>query len=191
MSRQIILASTSPRRLLLFKLLGIKFLAVDSGFKEVVDSKLSHEDLVKFLALGKARAAAKKYPKAVIVAADTMVSFGGKIIGKPKNKRDAEQMLKSFSGNAQDVITGVAVLDSQTKQVIITSDKIKVYFKKLSVQDISAYIKTGEPFDKAGGYGPQGPGFNLIDKIDGDFTNILGLPMTIVLNALEKLGVKV
>jgi len=191
MQRQIILATTSPRRLQLFKLLGIKFLAVDSGFEEVIDPKLSHEDLVKFLALGKARAAAKKYPKAVIVAADTMVSFRGKIIGKPKNKQEAEKMLKSFSGNAQDVITGVAVLDAQTKQVIVAVDKIKVYFKKLSAQNISAYIKTGEPFDKAGAYGPQGLGFNLIDRIEGDFTNILGLPMTIVFNALEKLGVKV
>ena len=86
MNRQIILASTSPRRLELFKLLGIKFKAADSGYEEIVDSKLNHQDLVKFLAVGKAEAAAKKYPKAVVVAADTMVSFRGKIIGKPKLK---------------------------------------------------------------------------------------------------------
>jgi septum formation protein len=191
MNRQIILASTSPRRLELFKLLGIKFKAADSGYEEIVDPKLNHKDLVKFLAVGKAEAAAKKYPKAVVVAADTMVSFRGKIIGKPKNKAGAEKMLKSFSGKAQEVITGVAVLDAQTKQVVVAADKIKVYFKKLSERDISAYIKTREPFDKAGAYGPQGLGFNLIDRIEGDFTNILGLPMVIVFNALEKLGVKV
>jgi septum formation protein len=191
MKRQIILASTSPRRLELLRLLRIKFKAVDSGYEEVVNPRLNHYDLVKFLALGKARAAARKYPKDVIIAADTMVSFRGKIIGKPKNAKDAEKMLKSFSGKAQDVITGVAVLDAQTKQVVTATDKIRVYFKKLSASEISKYIKSGEPFDKAGAYGPQGLGFNLINKIEGDFTNILGLPMVIVFNALEKLGVKI
>jgi len=191
MHRQIILASKSPRRLQLFKLLKIKFKAVDSGYREVVNPRLSHKDLVRFLALGKATAAARKYPKAVIVAADTMVSFKGKIIGKPKSKKDAEKMLKSFSGKAQEVITGVAVLNASTKQVVTAVDKIKIYFKKLSDADISAYIKSGEPFGKAGGYNLQGLGFNLIKKIEGDFTCALGLPMTIVFNALEKLGVEI
>ena len=96
MKRQIILASTSSRRLELFRLLGIKFKVVNPDYEETVDSKLKHQDLVKFLAMGKARAAAEKYPKAVIVAADTMVSFQGKILGKPKNKKDAKRMLKKF-----------------------------------------------------------------------------------------------
>lgn len=174
----------------MFRLLKIKFRAADSGFKEVVDSKLSHKDLVTFLALGKATAAAKKYPKAIIIAADTMVSFRGKAIGKPKNKKEAVKMLKSFSGKAQEVITGVAVLDAQTRQVVTAVDKIKIYFKKLSAQDISSYVNSGEPFDKAGGYNLQGAGFELIQKIEGDFTCALGLPMSIVFNALEKLGVK-
>jgi septum formation protein len=191
MQRQIILASTSPRRKQLLKLLNIAFKAVDSGYEEIVNLKLSHRDLVKCLAVGKAHSAAKKYPKAIIVAADTMVSFRGKIIGKPKNRQEAEKMLKSFSGKAQEVITGFAVLDAKTKQVIAGGDKIKIYFKKLSSRDISAYIKSGEPFDKAGGYNLQGLGFNLIEKIEGDFTCALGLPMTAVFNALEKLGVKI
>jgi septum formation protein len=191
MTRQIILASKSPRRLQLFKLLKIKFKAADSGFKEVVNPRLSHKDLVQFLALGKAQAAAKKYPKAVIIAADTMVSFKGKVLGKPKNKKDAEKMLKSFSGKAQEVITGVAILDTSTKQVVVAVDKIKIYFKKLSDAEISAYVNSGQSLDKAGAYGPQNLGFNLIKRIEGDFTNILGLPMTTVFNALEKLGVKI
>lgn len=171
--------------------MGIKFKAVDSGYEEIVDPNLSHKDLVRFLAVGKAQAAAKKYPKAVIVAADTMVSFGGKAIGKPKNKQEAEKMLKNFSGKAQEVITGVAVLDAQTKQIITAVEKIKISFKKLSIQDISSYVNNSEPFDKAGGYNLQGLGFNLIQKIEGDFSRALGLPMTIVFNALEKMGVKV
>lgn len=175
----------------MFKLLGIKFKAVDSGYEEVVDPKMSHENLLKFLAAGKANAAAKKYPRAIIVAADTMVSFRGKILGKPKNEADAIRMLKSFSGKRQEVITGFAVLDAKTRQVISSVDKIEVRINNLTSGDIAAYVNSGEPFDKAGGYGPQGLGFNLIEKIDGDFTNILGLPMTGIYNALEKLGVKI
>ncbi len=191
MNRKIILASTSPRRQQIFKLLDIKFKVADSGYEEVVNPKLKHEELVKFLALGKAHAAAKKYPNAIIVAADTMVSFRGKAIGKPKNKEEAEKILKAFSGQSHEVISGVAVLDAKSKQVIIFVDKIKIYFKKLSPKDIAAYIKSGNPFDKAGGYNLQGPGFSLISKIEGDFSCGLGLPMTKVFNTLEKLGVKI
>lgn len=191
MQRQIILASISPRRKQLMGLLGIKFKVVDSGYKEVMDPKFKPEDLVKFLALGKAHAAAKKYPRAIIIAADTVVSFGGKAIGKPKNKTDAEKMLKSFSGKAHYVITGVVVLDAKSRQIITGVEKIKIYFKKLSNQAISAYVKSGEPFDKAGGYNLQGPGFGLIEKIEGDFSNGLGLPMAFVFNALQKLGVNI
>jgi len=175
----------------MFPLLGIEFKAADSGYEEIVDYNLSHRDLVVFLAFGKARSAAKKYPNAIIVSADTMVSFRGKVIGKPKNKAEAAAMLKSFSGKSQDVITGVAVLDAQSKQVVTAVDKFTVHFKKLSAKDIADYIKKGNPYDKAGGYNLQGPGLNIIRKLEGDFSCALGLPMTIVFNALEQLGLEV
>jgi septum formation protein len=191
MKRQIILASTSPRRLELFKLLNIEFKVVDSGYEEIVKNNLSHTELVKFLALGKAEAAAKKYPRALIVAADTMVSFRGEIIGKPKDKAEAIAMLKSFSGKVQILVTGVVVMDAASGKKVITVVTSKIYFKKLSERDILDYVRRANPYDKAGGYNLQGLGLNLIKKVEGDFTNNLGLPMGVVFNALQKLGVKI
>lgn len=184
MNKQIILASVSPRRAQLVKLLDLKFKIAGSGYKEIVDNRLSHEQLVKFLALGKAKAAAKKYPRDIIIAADTMVSFEGQIIGKPKSLKEAKKMLKNFSGKIQYLITGVVIMDAARNKIIQKSVKSKIYFKKLSHQDINNYVKIGKPLDKAGGYNLQGPGLNLIQKIQGDFTNNLGLPMNIVFNAL-------
>src|SRR3989344_3836015 len=122
MERQIILASTSPRRREIMKLLKIKFKAVDSGYEEVLHGHLPHHELVKFLALGKAKAAAKKYPKAIIIAADTLVSFKGKVLGKPKNKREAVKMLSELSGTSHTVFSGMAVMDAQAKKIISGHD---------------------------------------------------------------------
>jgi septum formation protein len=191
MQRQIILASTSPRRRELFKLLNVKFKAVDSGYEEIMDQSMRHDDMVRFLALGKAHSAAKKYPKAVIISADTVVSFKGKAIGKPRSNPEAQKMLKSFSGKAQDVVTGTVVLDAVSKRVVTNVTKIKVHFKKISAKEINDYIKTGEPFDKAGGYAPNGGGMNLIKKIEGEFTSCLGLPLGVIVSAFEKLNIKI
>ena len=191
MKKQIILASVSPRRKMLLKLLRIKFKAVDSGYKEIMHKHLSHHELVKFLALGKAEAAAKKYPQSIIIAADTVVYFKGKAVGKPKNKADAFSMLKSFSGKAQELVTGVVVMDSENKIILSKVFKDKIYFRNLSNSQIAAYIKSGESLDKAGGYGPLGKGINLVKKLEGDYTAALGLPMEFVVNALLKLGVEV
>ena len=191
MKRQIILASISPRRRELMKLLKIKFKAVDSGFDEVINPGLSHGAMVKRLALSKARAAAKKYPSAIIIAADTVVSFTAKIIGKPKDKTDAFKMLKSFKNKSQDVVTGVVVMDAAKKKVFSATVKNKIYFKDLSGSEILEYINSGESLDKAGGYGPLGKGMNLIKKIEGDYTTCLGLPLEFVFNSLRKLNVEV
>jgi septum formation protein len=191
MKRQIILASISPRRRELMNLLKIKFKAVDSGYTEVMHKHLSPKDLVRFLAVGKARAAAKKYPKAIIIAADTVVSFKGKAIGKPKNKQEVFKMLKSFSGQTQEVFTGAVVLDAANKAILTTVATSKIYFKALSQKEIFTYSKSGEAMDKAGGYGPLGKGMNLLKKIEGDYTTAIGLPMEFVFNALAKLDVEV
>lgn len=173
------------------KLLKIKFKAVDSGYEEVMHKYMAHGELVKFLALGKARAAAKKYPKAVIIAADTIVSFRGKAIGKPKNRKEAFLMLKEFSGKTHSVFSGVAVLDARSKKVFSWHDTVKVTFKKLSAKEINNYLSFGQAMDKAGAYGPLGKGINLIEKIQGDITTDLGMPLGFVFNSLRKLGVKV
>ena len=189
--RQIILATVSPRRRQLFKLFGLKFKAADSGYEEVFDDKMTPEQLVQFLALGKARAAAKKYPNSIIVAADTVVVFRGKVLGKPKNRSEAVAMLKSFSGKKQRLVTGLAVLDAASGKMVKEVIASDIYFKKLASAVIARYIKTENPYDKAGGYNLQGGGINLLAKIGGDFTNNLGLPMGKVFNALIKLGVKI
>ena len=190
MIRQIILASTSPRRKQLVELMSIKFKAVDPGYEEVTLPGVPHEKMVKLLALGKAQAAAKKYPNAIIVAADTMVSFNGKVIGKPKDKKEAAEMLRSFSGKPQTIISALAILDAKTKKVFCEAEKFKAVFKKLSSKDISNYIATGEGVDRAGAYAFQGIGFNLIARMEGDFTTAVGLPMGLLYNGLKKFGVK-
>ncbi len=187
--KQIILASTSPRRRQVIELLGQKVLIVGSDYEEIVNPKLSHKNLVKFLALGKAEAVAEKHPNAVIISADTMVSFKGQIIGKPNNEQEATSMMKMFSGKSFKVITGTVVLDTSKGRKVTGVTDIIITFKKLSKQQIAEYVKTKEPYDKAGGFNLQGGGFNLIAKINGDFTHGLGLPMTFVFNALKKLGV--
>ena len=191
MRKEIILASTSPRRKQLMELLHIKYKVADSGYEEIIQKHLSHKQLVRFLALGKAKAAAKKYPRALIIAADTMVSFRGKAIGKPKNKAEAAAMLKSFSGKAQTLVTGVAVMDAASGKMLTKIITSKIYFKKLSDRDIQDYVCKANPFDKAGGYNLQGLGLSLIKKVQGDFTNNLGLPMGVVFNALQELGAEV
>lgn len=149
---------------------------------------LSHKKQVVFLAMGKAKTTAKKYPKAIIISADTMVLFKGKIIGKPKTETEAHKMLKDFSGKSQSILTGIVVLDAASKKMLIACVETKLLFKKLSDKDIFSYIKTDNPYDKAGGYNLQAGGLKLIKKIEGDFTNNLGLPMGFVFNALQELG---
>jgi septum formation protein len=191
MNQQIILASTSPRRKQLFSLLGVKFAAVDSGYEEVITQDLPHDKLVVKLALGKAEEAAKKYKNAIIIAADTVVSFNGIALGKPKTKEEAIKVLKNLSGKKHLIVTGLVILNSKTKKVFKAANTVKIYFRKLSNQEILNYIKTGEPFDRAGAYAFQHKGFNLVEKMDGDVTTAIGLPMEIVYNGLKKFGVKI
>ncbi len=186
--RKIILASASPRRKQLLSLLAIKFKSVDSKYEEVLHQHLAHQDLVKFLAMGKAKAAAKKFPNAIIIAADTIVSFQGRALGKPKNAEEAIQTLRKLSGKTNEVYSGVCVIDTKTGKIVNVFDKVKVYFKKLSEIEIKNYVASKEPLDRAGSYAMQGLGFNLIKKIEGDITTVIGLPMTVVYNALKKFG---
>lgn len=191
MGREIVLASISPRRRELMKLLKIKFKAVDSGYEEVMHRHLPHDQLVEFLALGKAKSAAKKYSSSIIISADTIVSFQGKAIGKPKNKSDLLKMLKSFSGKPQEAVTGTVVLDARSGKVFSDVSKVKIVFRKLSQKEILEYAEDKQAYDKAGGYGPIDKGINLLQSINNDYTIALGLPVSFVLNSLIKLGVKV
>ena len=187
---KIILASTSPRRKQLHEMLEGNFKVVDSGYKEVIRPRLGVAGVVKFLALGKAKAAAKQHPNSIIIAADTVVELGGKILGKPHTAAKAKVMLKQLSGKAHYIFTGVAVINAANGQEFLGVDKVKVVFRKLSGEEINSYVATKEPLDRAGAYALQGIGFKLIKEINGDLTTAIGLPMSLVYNGLQQLGIK-
>ncbi len=187
--KQIILASTSPRRRQLIKLLGIPFKVVASNYHEVHHKHFTPKQLVGFLAEGKAAATAKKYPNSIIVGADTIVVHKGKIFGKPKDKEDARKMLSKFSGQAQDVLTGVCVINLSAHKKVTKVVKSKLYFRKLNKQAIENLLSAGNFLDKAGAYAVQDHGAGLIRKVSGDYTNVVGLPLEALGKMLKKIGV--
>jgi len=171
--------------------MGLDFEAVVSDFEEKIDAKLSPHKLAEKLSLGKAKSVAYKYNNAIIIAADTFVIFNEKIIGKPIDDKDAKRILRLLSGKGHSIITGFTILDTKVNRSVTKSVETKVTFKKLSDKEIDSYIKTGEPLDKAGAYGIQEKGGIFIKKIDGDYFNIVGLPIYSVVEELKKFGVEV
>jgi septum formation protein len=169
----------------------LKFKVADSKYHEVLHKGMSHEALTKYLALGKAKALEKKYPEAIIIGADTLVSINGKVLGKPHTRIKAKQMLGILNGKSHQIVTGLAIFDAKNKRVFSGIDKVTVYFKNLTSVQIDEYVASGEPLDRAGAYALQGLGFNFIKRIDGDLTTAIGLPMSLVYNGLQKLGIKI
>lgn len=187
---KIILASASPRRREILSGVGMDFEVLVS---EADEGTVSPEGLetgvyVQELALLKASAAAKAADEkeAIIIAADTVVAASGEILGKPKDEEDAFRMLKSLSGKCHSVFTGICVMRKKNAYSVCAAVQTRVYFKELSDKQIESYIKTGEPMDKAGAYGIQGKGSVLIEKIEGDYFNVVGLPVSRLAEILEK-----
>ena len=184
---QIVLASGSPRRRQLLEQAGIPHKVVVSNADETVSG--SPEEQVKELALRKAQAVIPMLDgedDMVIIAADTIVYINGEVLGKPENRDHAFEMLSKLSGNTHEVYTGVAILhDFRIAHVF--ADMTEVTFRHLSDEEILDYIATGEPFDKAGAYGIQERGSVLVDRINGDFYTVMGLPISKVYAALERL----
>lgn len=189
--KKIILASTSPRRKELFAKLRIPFEIQASDYEEDMTIPMSPVELVEYLSLGKAQSAALKNPNAIIIAADTFVVFENKFLGKPKSESDAKEMLRMLSGKENDVVTGVTIIDTETGKQISFHDTSKVFIQELSDEIIDNYIKTGDPMDKAGAYAIQEIGSILIERIEGDFFNIMGLPLRRLAQELENFGIKV
>lgn len=190
---KLILASGSPRRRDILSEQGLSFTVFTADFDEHSVSLANPEQGVQQLALGKAKAAMEKWRSegrlltedTVFLGADTIVVSDGIPMGKPADKADAFATLKRLSGKAHQVYTGVALC--RPEQAECFAVKTDVYFKPLSDETIQAYIATGEPMDKAGSYGIQGRGGELVEKIDGDYLNVVGLPAKEVLNRLQKL----
>ena len=173
--KKIILASKSPRRKKILEQVGLNFEVMVSDFDETKIKFKTPQEMVEKLSLAKAKLIAKKNPGAIIIGADTTVIFKKEIIGKPKSKADAFRILRLLSGNTHEIVTGFTVIKgskSITKHVIS-----KVKFKKLSNAEIKAYVATGEPMDKAGGYGIQEKGGLFMENITGDYFNVVGLPI--------------
>lgn len=186
----LILASASPRRRELLQKAGYNFDVVPAKVSEIPDKNLNANDQILDIARRKARAtlAQVKLHKPepfVILAADTEVILDKDPLGKPESPEDAHRMLRLLSGQAHRVITGVCVIDSRTGQEISQSETTLVFFRHLTDQEIWNYIGTGEPMDKAGAYGIQGQGGRLVERYEGSFDNIVGLPMNLVKTLLQ------
>lgn len=184
----LVLASTSPRRIALLRQLGIEFDVVDPGDAE---NSLSPdpETHVREHALGKAEAVASRRPNELIVAADTIVVLEGRIIEKPHDVGEAREMLRSLSGRTHTVISAVAVMRKHEPYTDVRTEKTRVTMKKLSQEEIEAYVATGEPIDKAGAYAAQGLGAMIIERVDGCFYNVVGLPMSLLFDMLKAAGI--
>ncbi len=173
---KIVLASKSPRRKELLSLLDLDFEIITADTDETMDSALPVSDEVARLSLQKAQAVADKVASnSVIISADTIVTLDGKIMGKPKDKTAAFNMLKSLSGRSHNVLTGVTVMqgDKRITKTVTTA----VTFRDITDEEITAYIETGEPMDKAGAYGIQGKASKFVSGINGDYFNVVGLPV--------------
>jgi septum formation protein len=174
--QQIVLASSSPRRQELLKLLQIPFIIHSSEIDETLPTKMKAEEAVMQLAFRKADAVLEKYPDHLVIGSDTVVVLDGKILGKPEGRNHAFDMLKSLSGKTHKVFTGVSLLSNKKSNIFF--EETEVTFWELSEDDIYTYLDTGEPFDKAGAYGIQGFGSLLVKEIKGDYFNVVGLPVS-------------
>lgn len=187
--KKIILASASPRRKALLEQVGLDFEVIPSDCEESIDLKLSPQDLAKKLSFEKAKSVADKNKNALVIGADTFIAYRDKIIGKPKDDEEAREILKLLQGSTHSVITGLTVIDSGTGKTVSDSIETKVHFKKLGDDEIEGYISAEEPIDKAGAYGIQALGAVLVDKIDGDYFNVVGLPLSLLHDVLKKFGI--
>ncbi|MGP8321201.1 MAG: Maf family protein [Methanosarcinaceae archaeon] len=177
MKRKIILASGSESRKELLKSIGFNFLIEKSNYKEDMTEKLPAYKLVQKLALGKAQDVAQKHRNAIIIGADSFGVINGNFIGKAKTPKEAEKILKSISGKKHKLITGIAIIDTKTNKIISDYDISEVWIKKLTNQEIKNYIASEEPLFKAPAYTIAKLGSVFIEKINGNHTNIIGLPI--------------
>lgn len=189
--KKIILASQSPRRKALLKQIGLDFEVIVSSFEEKIDKNLKPGELAEKFSLEKAKDVAKRQKNAIIIAADTFVVLGNEILGKPKTKELAKKMLEKLSGKAHLVITGFTIIDTKSGKTVTKSVESKLFMKKLTKEEIDTYVNTGEPLDKAGAYAVQEKGGLFIKKIEGDFFNVVGLPIFAVTWELKKFGINI
>jgi septum formation protein len=185
---QFILASASPRRQELLRSVGLKFKIIPAHVDENYSAGESPRQHVQRLSIDKAMVIAKKYPEAWVLGADTIVVIDGMILGKPENKTQAQKMLQKLSGREHKVFTGFTIAHLAAKIYKTKVIQSAVRFKTLSPKEMDWYVSCDEPYDKAGGYAVQGKGACFIQSIRGSYTNVIGLPLCEVLEALKIFG---
>ncbi len=189
--KTIILASASPRRKELLEKIGLKFEVEPSNREEDMLSGLKPHELARNISLEKAKVVANKHKNAIVIAADTIIVFKGKVLGKPHTETEAENMLKTMSGKSHYVITGFTIIDTDKNKTLTKSVETKVHIRKLTSKEINAYVKSQEPLDKAGAYAIQGLGSVIVGKIEGDYFNVMGLPLSALTESLKEFGINV
>ncbi|MBI5579393.1 MAG: septum formation inhibitor Maf [Deltaproteobacteria bacterium] len=181
---KIILASRSPRRRYLLERAGVRFSVIPSEFDESSISMAPPDDYVRSLATAKAQDIASRYPESWVIGADTVVVAANRVLGKPASTAEARDMLRHLSGRTHQVLTGFCVCRLSETKLFAETARTDVLFKTLTSAEIDWYIQTGEPFDKAGAYAIQGIGTFLVKRIDGSYTNVVGLPVCEVIEIL-------
>ncbi|MGI6005734.1 MAG: Maf family protein [Christensenellales bacterium] len=184
----ILLASSSARRISLLKAASLEFETMVCPDEEVVDERLSPGGKVMALAAGKARCCAARWDRqGVVIGADTAVFLGTDMLGKPEGPQDAQRMLRRLSGRWHTVRTGVCMIFPGGEEELFCCVS-RVLFRRLSQEEIQAYVQSGEPMDKAGAYAIQGGASQFVRRYAGDYDNIVGLPVSRVIKALESFG---
>lgn len=186
----VILASASPRRRQLLQQIGIDFIIDPSSIKETVPKGMLPQQIIQYLALQKARDIAAKYREGLIIGADTIVTIDNDIMGKPRDDSEAFSMLTRLQGRVHQVYTGLVMLNAENKSYMSDYECTRVFFHSLTEEEILRYIKSGEPRGKAGAYAIQGKGALFIEKIEGCYSNVVGLPLHILYIMLKKAGYK-
>lgn len=188
--KNIYLASSSPRRQQILKDLGLIFeVSPPVDFEEKLNGA-DPETLVCDNALGKAREIARKHTNSIIIGCDTLIALDHEIFGKPLIPEKAYVMLEKLSGKWHSVLSGLAVIDTDDKKELVSCEKAEVKFKDLSEIEISDYVESGEPLDKAGAYGIQGNGGKFVEEVKGSYTSVVGLPKELLERFLSELGIR-
>ena len=183
----IVLASGSPRRRELLETMGLEFSVVPAKGEEIAPEGAGPAETVMALSKAKAAEVAKSRPGALVIAADTVVWAEGRILGKPKDEAEARAMLHMLSDNTHEVYTGVTLMLGEKEAA--GAECTKVFFRRLTDEEIDRYVSTGEPMDKAGAYGVQGKGALLVERLEGDFFNVMGLPVLRLSRMLLRFGI--
>jgi septum formation protein len=187
----IILASNSPRRRELLRQIGVPFSVAPADVDEDIMPGEAAETYATRVARDKARIAAARIHVGIVIAADTIVVLDNEILGKPADSTDAARMLEKLSGRVHRVITAIVIKDAGTGRELEKSAETRVWFRNLSPVEIASYVESGEPLDKAGAYGIQERGALLVDRIEGCYYNVVGLPLSILVELLQEIGLNI